>query len=83
MLCLNLIDLILHIYQQFNEINDIIIAFKNSILILVFEELVSTGLINEFKPNLNITNKQLLPKDTNSKKKKNKRGQKGTSRTGR
>jgi hypothetical protein len=55
-------------YNQ--KMNEIITAFKNTILILVFEELVSTGLINEFKPNLTITNKQLLPKDTNSKKKK-------------
>jgi hypothetical protein len=66
----NLNRQILYPFDYNQKINDIIIAFKNSILILVFEELVSTGLINEFKPNLNITNKQLLPKDTNSKKKK-------------
>ena len=55
-------------YNQ--EMEKIINAFKNTILILVFEELVSNGLINEFRPNLKITNKILLPKDTSSKKKK-------------
>ena len=54
-------------YNQ--KINEITSAFRNTFLILVVEELVSSGLINQFKPNLNITNKQLLPKDTNSKKK--------------
>ena len=55
-------------YNQ--KINEITNAFRYTFLILVVEELVSSGLINQFKPNLNITNKQLLPKDTNSKKKK-------------
>jgi hypothetical protein len=51
-------------------IREIIEAFKNIVLILVFEELVSNGLINEFKPNLKITNKLLLPKDTGPIKQK-------------
>jgi len=55
-------------YNQ--KINEITNAFRYTFLILVVEELVSSGLINQFKPNINITNKQLLPKDTNSKKKK-------------
>ena len=55
-----------------DEMNRIIMGFKNSLLILVFEELVTSGLLNEFKPNLKITDRMLLPKDSGPKKDKRK-----------
>ncbi len=63
------------IYTSFNysnEIQKITTAFSNSLIILVFEELASTGLLNKFESNIKITDKMLLPKDTGPKKNKRK-----------
>ena len=63
------------LYQSFNynqELKKILDAFKDCLLVLVFEELASTGLLNKFEPNVKITDRMLLPKDTGPKKAKRK-----------
>jgi hypothetical protein len=56
--------------QQYekNVLSEFYMVFR----IIVFEELISTGILNEFVPNLNITDKSKLPQNTFSLQKKRK-----------
>ncbi len=49
-------------------ISNILSGFSNGYIFLIFEELICTGILNKFTPNLSITNKQLLPQDTGAMK---------------
>jgi hypothetical protein len=44
--------------------------FSSNYIILIFEELVCSGILNKFTPNLQITDKSLLPQDTFVRKSK-------------
>ncbi len=57
-------------YDYNQQINRIFNAFKNIFVNLVFEELVSTGILNKFVPNREITDKLLLPTDFGPRKNK-------------
>ncbi len=50
--------------------NNILSGFSQGYIYLVFEELVCTGILNKFTPNLQITDRQLLPQDTGAMKAK-------------
>ena len=52
-------------YQQ-----DILNEFKENFIYIVFEELISTGILNKFTINLDITDKIRLPQNTSLLKKK-------------
>lgn len=53
-------------YNQ--EIKKILDSFKLFYIYIVFEELVTNGILNNFIPNLEITNKLYLPQDFNPRK---------------
>jgi len=53
-------------YDYNSKITEILEAFKIIIIPLIFEELISSGSLNFFSVNLNITDKSKLPKDDNS-----------------
>jgi len=57
-------------YLQYKR--KILNEFKASLLDLIFEELVSSGILNKFTPNINITDKTKLPLNTTSLQKKRK-----------
>jgi hypothetical protein len=57
-------------YNYDKEINQILSAFKNIFIKLVFEELVTTGILNKFSVNTKITDKTQLPSDFSSRKQK-------------
>lgn len=57
-------------YDYDTELNNIIKAFKTISINLVFEELITNGILNKFILNKEITDKMLLPKDTNVMKTK-------------
>jgi hypothetical protein len=52
-----------------NKMIEILNAFKQLYHILIFEELITNGLLNYFNVNLNITNKQLLHQNDKKMKK--------------
>jgi hypothetical protein len=49
------------IYDYNTEITKIKDTFKICYKYIIFEELITTGLLNKFEPVLNITNKEILP----------------------
>jgi HrpA-like RNA helicase len=53
-------------YDRF--IDNILSGFSQGYIYLIFEELIYTGILNKFTPNLNITDKQTLPQDTRAMK---------------
>jgi hypothetical protein len=55
-----------------NYIHNILNDFRNYFLIIVFEELVSSGILNKFVPNLQITDKTKLPQSTGALQRKRK-----------
>jgi hypothetical protein len=55
-----------------NKMDDILASFINYLLNIIFEEVVTSGLLNEFKPNGKLTDNNLLPNNYISKKKKKK-----------
>ena len=55
-------------YSYNTLIDNILLGFSQGYIYLIFEELICTGILNKFTPNLNITNKQLLPQDTGAMK---------------
>lgn len=55
-------------YSYDTVIDNILTGFSQGYIYLIFEELICTGILNKFTPNLNITNKQLLPQDTSAMK---------------
>ena len=57
-------------YEEYKR--DILREFKENFITIVFEELVSTGILNKFIPNLQITDKSRLPTNTQSLQKKRK-----------
>ena len=57
-------------YSYSSEMNSIISAFSENYMYLIFEELVCGGILNKFTPNLQITDKSLLPQDTFVRKSK-------------
>ena len=57
-------------YSYNDVINNILNGFTQGYIYLIFEELICTGILNKFTPNLNITNKQLLPQNTSAMKSK-------------
>ena len=57
-------------YSYDDVMNDMLIAFSNSYIYIIFEELVCLGILNKFTPNLQITDKSLLPQDTFVRKSK-------------
>jgi hypothetical protein len=48
---------------------DMLDAFKENYIYIIFEELVCSGILNKFTPNLHITNKTRLSQDTKSRQK--------------
>ncbi len=50
--------------------SNILSGFSQGYIYLIFEELVCTGILNKFTPNLQITDRQLLPQDTGAMKAK-------------
>jgi DNA-binding protein Fis len=50
-------------YSYQEVINNILIAFLNSYLILVFEELITNGILSYFNPILNINDKKIYKKE--------------------
>jgi hypothetical protein len=57
-------------YYQYKR--EILNEFKYNLIDLIFEELVSTGILNKFTPNIDITDKSRLPQNTISLQKKRK-----------
>jgi len=53
-----------------NQMNIMLTDFSSNYLILIFEELVCSGILNKFTPNLQITDKLLLPQNTFVRKSK-------------
>jgi hypothetical protein len=55
-------------FNYTNVMTQMINAFSNIYKVLVFEELVASGFLSKFEPNLKITNKLYLPKDFGPRK---------------
>jgi len=53
-----------------NQMNIMLTDFSSNYIILIFEELVCSGILNKFTPNLQITDKLLLPQNTFVRKSK-------------
>jgi hypothetical protein len=47
-----------------NKTKKLVDAFKQNYIYIIFEDLVCSGLLNKFTPNLHITDKTKLPQDT-------------------
>ena len=50
-------------------LSNILTTFRNIFLDLIFEELICSGILSEFVPNINITDNTLLPSNSEMKKK--------------
>ena len=57
-------------YSYDTIIDNMLLGFSQGYIYLIFEELIYTGILNKFTPNLNITDKQSLPQNTVAMKSK-------------
>ena len=55
-------------YNYTTVMNNIMSSFTSGYIYLIFEELITTGILNKFTPNLQITDKMLLPQNSGQKK---------------
>jgi hypothetical protein len=57
-------------YNYNTEITNILSAFKQFVLPIIFEELITMGVLNRFDLALEITNKEILPEKISTRKRK-------------